>query len=74
MWLLGTLDRALVSYVYLFRLAYVHTVLVKLVFVVALAMVIWTLSCAQVGPSRQTAHGIQAAPTTWPNMSQCFGG
>lgn len=52
---------------------YVRSCIIKLAFVVALAMIIWTLSCAQVGPSRQTENGIRGAPTTWPNMSQCFG-
>ena len=45
---------------------------VKIVAVLVVLIVVWCLSCAQVGPGRQTDHGY-SVPTTWPNMSQCFG-
>ena len=53
-----------------------YNFLVKFVFVLAVAMIIWSMSCAKVGPGYQTDHGYVAARVhvTWPNMSQCFGG
>ena len=49
---------------------------VKFIFLLALALIIWAMSCAKVGPGYQTEHGWVAARVNvnWTGIGQCFGG